>query len=337
MADYSSMESKLNNCEKPEKKSVAVDATPSGRGGSVLRQEPIEITKAKMDYGFLKDIIICQEVDMDPVLEAAPIRFDGEYQRIADPPISGSFTHKHSSSDPPLPAMYYNPDEAITSFMDAAPHDINVTSRSSIEREPLSPEESLLGIQRRNFPKVLPDYPPDDEDDRDISLKRRSLPPQYFLMHAPYFRYPPAPPPRISSTLERRRPSNNNNNTSTFTSAIKIVQSSEEAPPIPPDPEISVTELHVGALKSGAHNTEPIYLAMRRMNSIQENSTPSTSNHSIESEAAENIEIPEPDEEEEQAKDCSRSYFIRQMSNTSDESETSAETVKQITSRRDDE
>lgn len=54
----------------PEKVSVAIDATPQNRSDSVLRQEPIEITKAKANYLHNNDrIIICQEIDDLPDID----------------------------------------------------------------------------------------------------------------------------------------------------------------------------------------------------------------------------------------------------------------------------
>lgn len=254
------------NCQmKPDKVNVAVDATPAGRGGSVLRQEPIELMKARSsDYGFTKDVIICQEAEVDPILEAAPLRFET--------PQNDMINHKHSNSDPSQMISYYGQqNETVTSFID----DINVTSRDEEIRTPLTPEESLLGIQRRNFPKVLPDYLPDadanEETYLDKSYKRLSLPPQYFLMQSPvnkdFNKIPPAPPPRISSTLGRR-PSKNNNRTSTFmTSPIKFA----DEPPVFMEPPTQVNTISVGSLVPKHNKPEAIYMSMRRMNSIQEN------------------------------------------------------------------
>lgn len=341
MTTYSSLESKLNNEEqsdvKPGKVNVAIDATPSGRGGSVLRQEPIEITKAKKDYGFLKDIIICQEVDT-PVLESAPVRFENEEDGAI------GINHKHSNSDPaPMSYPYFTQHEEVTSFIE--PDDINVTSRDdSVEREPLTPEEALRGIQRRNFPKVLPDYPNSDEPTYiSSSFKRRSLPPQYLTTYATLnrndlYRYPPMPPPRISSTLGRR-PSNSL--TSTFLSSpVKMA----EEPPSPTEPPVAVNTLIVGQLIPRHHSslninsssTEPIYLSMKRMNSIEESSTPSTtSSYSIENqEVPDNVEEPEKhDNFPRRSKEGTllASALVRQLSSNSDSSTASSTgTVKKV-------
>ncbi|XP_069701931.1 uncharacterized protein [Periplaneta americana] len=128
------------------------------------------------------------------------------------------------------------------------PKDINVTSRDSNmnQEEKLTNADPLKNIQRRNFPKVLPDLPQDavtslDKDIEQDSVlvqsntgKRRSLPPPTQLMtgliptnsisqpttptsvyqkdihtQTQAGKVPPPPPPRVSSTLGRKPNSTN--------------------------------------------------------------------------------------------------------------------------------
>uniref|UniRef100_A0A336LRV4 CSON014630 protein n=1 Tax=Culicoides sonorensis TaxID=179676 RepID=A0A336LRV4_CULSO len=305
----------VNCLQKPEKVNVAVDATPAGRGGSVLRQEPIELMKARnSDYGFIKDVIICQEAQIDPILEAAPLRFENQEDLTVN--------HAHSRSDPIHNQQY----ETSTSFIS----DINVTSRdeNDASRTPLTPEESLLGIQRRNFPKVLPDHHPDAELYNDKSVKRLSLPPQYFLMQSTlnkdFNKIPPAPPPRISSTLGRR-PSNNR--TSTFmTSPIKFA----EEPPVFTEPPTQVNTITVGPLVPKNKN-EAIYMSMRRMNSIQENQSSSNSINSNVSDDFVNKEIPDA-----LSDNINGNCLSRESSSNSDSSTASSTgTIKKVKQRQE--
>lgn len=313
----------MNCLQKPEKVNVAVDATPAGRGGSVLRQEPIELMKARsIDYGFVKDVIICQDAEVDPILEAAPLRFENTQDLSAN--------HQHSTSDSIEPmSLYGQQNETVTSFID----DINVTSRDedTLPRKPLTPEESLLGIQRRNFPKVLPDYLPDDTDpyNPDKSYKRLSLPPQYFLMQSPvnkdFNKIPPAPPPRISSTLGRR-PSNNNRTSTFMTSPIKFA----DEPPVFTEPPTQVNTISVGPLVPKHNNPEAIYLSMRRMNSIQENqNSRSNIDSTTMTDEYENKEV--PDEAPKITSQINGNCLSRQNSSNSDSSTASSTgTIKKI-------
>lgn len=178
--------------KKPQQVSVAIDATPQSRSDSVLRQEPIEITKQKSIDG---PRIICQEIDFGPDGDSDTSSFCPEIQTIR-------IDHKHSHSDPV--EMYYTVhknDEKTTSFIN---EDINVTCRDtdSPYKLPLSPEEQLQNLKRRNFPKVLPTYTSDGGGIYESSLtfnKRNSLPPNQFNRGIP-----PLPPPRTVSTLGRK-------------------------------------------------------------------------------------------------------------------------------------
>uniref|UniRef100_A0A1B6L0Q2 Carboxylesterase type B domain-containing protein n=1 Tax=Graphocephala atropunctata TaxID=36148 RepID=A0A1B6L0Q2_9HEMI len=99
--------------------------------------------------------------------------------------------------------------------------DINVTSREDLpEDSEVSAEEALDNIKRRNYPKVLPDYPDEEDFHLQKATKRRSLPlsAQFTTEPGgndePYYRgdtplalkVPPPPPPRISTL--GRKPSN---------------------------------------------------------------------------------------------------------------------------------
>lgn len=247
------------------KVSVAVDATPGARSASILQQEPVEFTKPQSFEYDHKDTIICQDMAiMDSSLfESVDLRDVSlqERRRSSIPSLKGSadiikIDHRHSRSDPVQ--MYYRrapaPDEDITVFIEET--DINVTSRDkSTEREMMSPEEALRTIKRRNYPKVLPSYPDHSTDYVSASIKRRSLPPQYFSMH-PVMRMPPTPPPRTTSTLGRK--SGRRESHLITTSPLMVA----EEPPIDPEPEITCNVLHVGPLLP--KSTESIYSTSTR-------------------------------------------------------------------------
>lgn len=230
---------------RPKKVSVSVDATPQARSNSVLRQEPIEVTKAKSNDNMIKDIIICQEIDFNESLTDRNRRNSS----ISLNDISVlKIDHKHSRSDPVQ--MYYN-NEDITSFMES--DDINVTSRDNeIIKDPLTPAESLKTIQRRNYPKVLPDYPTENQNNLSAAMKRRSLPLQHFMLYNGSIKSPPAPPIRTTSTLGRR-PSNRRISKSITTSPLMFA----EDPPDVIEPEITSNSLHFGPLipKEGIYST----------------------------------------------------------------------------------
>ncbi|XP_055539107.1 uncharacterized protein LOC129726440 [Wyeomyia smithii] len=261
----------LKSCQNenhsiPQKISVAIDATPQARSNSVLRQEPIEITKAKsFEYASPDDYE--ESVSPDSPCDSE------QRQQCSSSGSSYSYSDcdykiepKHSKSDRnPIYNNYPYQAEEVTSFIEAG--DINVTSRDkSEEKDPLSPEEALKVIQRRNFPKVLPDYP-NGMAGISASMKRRSLPPQAFLLGScnslrrESSRLVPAPPPRISSTLGRRsskhRASNN------FLSSPPMMA---EEPPIEEEPPISLNTLHVGPLLP--KHQENTYVTMSRQNSV---------------------------------------------------------------------
>lgn len=234
----------------PKKVSVGIDATPQGRSDSVLRQEPIEITKSKsFDYP------MCEE-------ESSTTMSDGD--SFGPPQIN----HKHSHSDP-VPMYFHhrrnitarNDQENVTSFID---EDINVTSRDEVDyiHQPMSPEDALITIQRRNYPKVLPDFPP-EEDDVSMAMKRRSLPAHSFS--SGFYKIPPAPPPRTTSTLDRKGSARRHSNNMT-TSPLMIA----EEPPDVQEPEITSNTLIVGPL---IPKTEGIYSTIKRNKTLSGNAS----------------------------------------------------------------
>ncbi|EAT45587.1 AAEL003129-PA [Aedes aegypti] len=263
-----------DNLPLPQKVSVAIDATPQARSNSVLRQEPIEITKAK-SFECASPEDYSESVSQDSPCDS-DIR-----QQCSSSGSSYSYNDcdykvepKHFKSDSnPIYNNYPYQNEEITSFIE--PGDINVTSRDkSEEKDPLSPEEALKVIQRRNFPKVLPDYP-NGVAGITASMKRRSLPPQAFLLANSHSlrrdssRLVPAPPPRISSTLGRR--SSKNRTSNNFLSSPPVMA---EEPPIEEEPPITLNTLHVGPLLPKHH--ENTYMTMSRQNSAETEQTTST-------------------------------------------------------------
>ncbi|RZF38934.1 hypothetical protein LSTR_LSTR015680, partial [Laodelphax striatellus] len=111
--------------------------------------------------------------------------------------------------------------------------DINVTSRDDVSVQVATQHEDTLdNIKRRNFPKVLPDFPEMDDHNTKAN-KRRSLPPTSHLLPPP-LEYsagsitsdcknrgvPPPPPPRVSTL--GRRPANNSPVTALNSSHITV-------------------------------------------------------------------------------------------------------------------
>lgn len=259
-----------NSFTRRDQVSVAVDATPQARSNSILRQEPIEITKAKsFDSGGNSGRIVCQEIDMDmSMIDEIPFR---EFRERTESDSSCSsfsqceecaINHQHSYSDP-AKILYHQ--EEVTSFIE--PSDVNVTCREDIEKSPLSPEESLKVIQKMNCPKVLPNYP--ENLQFNDSTKRRSLqiPPQYYQIHSSdtitrdLNKSRPNPPPRMSSTLGRKNAKNESTSSYFMTQPLKA----EEPPEIQPDPEITSSSLVIGPLLPKPEN---IYMSMQRKKSL---------------------------------------------------------------------
>lgn len=241
---------------------ASVDATPNTRTASVLRQEPAELLQQTFNYEN-KDVIICEEVDVDAsLIDAVNLREskDGASRRnsissLGDTVDIIKIDHRHSRSDP-VQTYYrsFKQDEDITVFIED--DNVNVTSREEPgERELLSPEAALKSIQMRNYPKVLPKYPQDTTDYVSSSMKRRSLPPQYFSMNS--FKMPPTPPPRTTSTLGRRPSDRRDSKTITTSPIMKA-----EEPPFEEEPEITCNMLHVGPLIPKSN--ESLYSALRK-------------------------------------------------------------------------
>lgn len=299
---------------KPRKISVAIDATPAGRGSSVLKQQPIELSKS-MDLTREKEVrVLRRSVTMDdfltvnqkPTLRRSITNVDFNSQPtidsksvdiISEPTAETSniikIQHQHSRSDPMQISLGPSIENPLHGTLKMKTFDINqdvnVTSRDETINAgpPMSPEEALQTIKRRNFPKVLPDFP--DHQSQSNSIKRRSLPPQNLLIFPPnsdyrkmqpnspntlksFSRIPPAPPPRSSSTLGRK-PSNVSPLCNP--SQVKVA----EEPPLPEEPTITSNSLHVGPLipcrqprrpmehnngtQSYKLNTQPIYDNLR--------------------------------------------------------------------------
>ncbi|XP_040154192.1 uncharacterized protein LOC120895163 [Anopheles arabiensis] len=295
----------------PHKISVAIDATPQARGNSVLRQEPIEITKAKsFEYGATDEV--------DCAVSGCPGEGrmgegDGSGTGSSSSGTSSSCSSSATTDElkQTMPGagagLYYNcPDypvrrfgatgeggeEEVTSFIeqDTPAGDINVTSRDkSTEKDPLSPEEALRVIQRRNFPKVLPDHPrtggTGGPTTVGTSIKRRSLPPQSLYGALPHGnchslrreaagagRLIPAPPPRICSTLGRPAAVRQARASNNFISSPPIVA---EEPPVEEEPPIALNTLHVGPLLPT--HQESTYMTMSRQNSLGSECEPGSS------------------------------------------------------------
>lgn len=292
--------------KKTQKVSVAVDATPSGRGSSVLRQQPIELTKS----------LDCPTIERETEVQ---MRRSVTMEDICSPPRSPEadhltkstsninvllrqpqqtdviqIKHFHSKSDPVQDLQYFNPPKKPLRTFDPN-QDVNVTSRDSLEDAvaPLTPEQALMTIKRRNFPKVLPDYPMRT----DLAQKRRSMPvPNALFMPIPeipslsqptsptekiYCRFRPVPPPRISSTLGRKP--------SVSTTPSPVCSSSPmlaEEPPIPEEPEVTCNNLYVGPLKRPkpeVHGSLPHKLDTQK---IYETLRPQRSEEAIEKKSA---------------------------------------------------
>ncbi|XP_060518192.1 neuroligin-4, Y-linked-like [Cylas formicarius] len=244
---------------RPGKVSVAIDATPTGRGSSVLMQQPIELTKS-LDYPKVSPTPLRRSITME---DFSPRKLDNVANELrksitnvnlgnvdTEPKVI-RIEHGHSKSDP-VQDVDYSSMRRLRTF--DPNYDINVTSRDENCHAPpaLTPEEALLTIKRRNFPKVLPDHP-----GREAFLsKRRSMPVQnafypiaensQYSSSEPYsptsrnfMRFPPVPPPR-TSTLGRQ----GSNPQPVCLSEPTLV----EEPSPSPEPEITCNNLYVGPL-----------------------------------------------------------------------------------------
>ncbi|XP_031344430.1 neuroligin-4, Y-linked isoform X1 [Photinus pyralis] len=238
--------------KKMEKVSIAIDATPTGRGISIMRQQPIEMSKS-LDYQHLPPVA-------EPILRRS-FTMDDVNLPSSDGNLHCSSTsinlkqplkihHHHSRSDPiDLPADFFTsvkPCEIVD--------DVNVTSRDESEDklEPLTADQQLLLIKRRNFPKVLPDFPRPSKE--VIAIKRRSMPvpgilnvpiPEISSFSQPTSpsgklgRLPPAPPPRTTSAGGK---------TPNILRVCDSPAALAEEPPAPSEPEVTFNNLYIGPL-----------------------------------------------------------------------------------------
>lgn len=209
-----------------QKVSVGIDATPSSRGASVLQQTPIEITKS-LDGGILKTG--SDSTNRTPE-QTAPVRKSQTSVSLQILPTEHDQVKFVASVEPEIIKFEPKAGTSETRFHTFLPDnskDVNVTSRDSevvlvFDDARIDPLEN---IQKRNFPKVLPDFP-------DFkAMKRLSFPQSYLLnivdsnrnkLH-PSFPPPPPPPPRVS-TLQRKDKQNaeNRENYSTFSTFSSV-------------------------------------------------------------------------------------------------------------------
>ncbi|KAF2896989.1 hypothetical protein ILUMI_09187 [Ignelater luminosus] len=250
--------------KKPEKVSVAVDATPAGRGSSVMRQQPIEFAKS-LDYEHLEpehEVPLRRSFTMDDVVnlpsESDNLRRSSTSINLKFPPNGLRIQHSQSKSDPVQDFNIFIPGSnslprKLQTF--EPQNDVNVTSKDEFEDkiQPLTPEQQLQTIKRRNFPKVLPDLPQSAKE--ALVNKRRSMPASGYLnlpipeissfsqptspTGKPVTRLPPAPPPRTTSTLNRKP------NTSRVCQTPAALA---EEPPLPAEPELTYNNLYIGPL-----------------------------------------------------------------------------------------
>lgn len=253
--------------QKPLKISVAIDATNDARSSSVLKQEPIEISKSfdssSPPPGKMRRSVTLEDFTLEEKPRPRLKRQNSVTEILSSKEPAGEehiikINHQHSRSEPIDMTILKPPSQSppkLTTF--DATRDINVTSKEEEHSNPaLSPEEALRTIKRRNFPKVLPDFPVDPSYS---AMKRRSLPSHNLLnlcmlpenraatldqhhTQKLYSRIPPAPPPRISSTLGRKPA-----NASPICHQMSPAKLADE-PPVAPEPTITSNSLHVGPL-----------------------------------------------------------------------------------------
>lgn len=232
--------------------------------GAQIERQPIELMKSKSFELNRNNGFICQELnERTPMFERA---IPSNAENAAETPNCVlQIEHRHTSSDPVTMAttttFSQNPNEKVTSFIEDV--DVNVTSRDECDGAhfPLTPEETLQIYQMRNYPKVLPKYPSNQNSEyvSSSSFKRRSMP-SYQHMINTYARAPPVPPPRTTSTLDRmmamRRSDSNKSEPLVPVMAQPIPESPEE-------PEtIAIAALHVGPLLPGSK--ENLYSTVKR-------------------------------------------------------------------------
>ncbi|RVE44542.1 hypothetical protein evm_010808 [Chilo suppressalis] len=226
-----SIKSKGSESVKSKKVSVAIDATPAARTNSILKQEPIELTKSfdrcedahSNNDSMLQKSKIDNEIQTDSNFTVTTQNKSNSdnmtYKNVVTLSVEQGkplkISHKHSTSDPVTNVNY---EKIIKDNTESGAHhinilppvtfrnDINVTSRDENRKEePLTAEEALMTIKKRNFPKVLPDLP---KSQKRLSLQPNSLNSfRHFSgsteSHSDRFKVPPQPPPR-TTTLDRR-------------------------------------------------------------------------------------------------------------------------------------
>lgn len=250
---------------RADKVSVAVDATPAGRGSSVMRQQPIELTKSLdcTSSGIDKEVPLRRSVTLDDIssapqtekkveeLRKSATSVNIQYKQLNEPTVV-KIMHFHSKSDPVQDLYNFTPPPKLKTFAPEA--DVNVTSRDdSVEKEirDITPEQALMTIKRRNFPKVLPDLP----SRHAIAQKRRSMPAPNSLLPTlegkihgrsqrgkHHLRLAPLPPPRTSSALGRQG--------STPSPICQSAPVLATEPPVAEEPELTCNNLYFGPLKS---------------------------------------------------------------------------------------
>lgn len=261
--------------QNEHKINVGINAKPTSRTESILRQHPNELMKSKSFD--TRDTIICQEVDVrSELLDSIDLRNCNE-RKSTD--FILHIDHRPSRSDPVAMTQSnkqkpFSPDEEITSFIEDNDFDVNVTSRDECDGAThfqLTPEETLQVFQMRNYPKVLPRYPNTTDINANTNLssfKRRSMPSYQHLLHQ-YGRAPPAPPPRTISTLDRKssmkRSQSDNSGERGRLPPIEALAKRANEPPSPPieeEPPELTNALHVGPLLPGSK--ENLYSTMKK-------------------------------------------------------------------------
>lgn len=246
-----SLKSKGTDSTKSQKVSVAIDATPAARTNSILSQVPIEISKS-FDCNELKhsneDKLQTSRTESDANVTIETKNDNYEKQKFTNEVTLSvgtttglKISHKHSTSDPVTDVNYdkiiqekIENGESIISILPPVTfrNDINVTSRDEKKNKPLTAAEALLNIQRRNYPKVLPDLP---KAQKRLSLQPTAL--QTFRSfvgggecQVERLKVPPQPPPR-TTTLERRLAYKNTKSLSSFdTTNVKKISEAYTTP-----------------------------------------------------------------------------------------------------------
>ncbi|XP_055375181.1 uncharacterized protein LOC129607939 [Condylostylus longicornis] len=242
---------------RPHKVSVAIDATPQARSDSILRQEPIEISKYKGTDN-TRSIIICQEIDVDvDMLEPET------YNATQNLGLYGYTTaatrndlqnqEKRSSGESPYISAFNSPqtfnDEQITSFIDDNRSDINVSTLKQNERDKYDPRNKLgiLAEDSRNYQNV---GLPNDNTKCQLSLATSIN------------KMPPAPPPRTMSTLRQIPPLLHQRESSVDITTSPLAIAKDCSPDEAEEPPITENTLIVGPLLPKTH--ENLYSTLKK-------------------------------------------------------------------------